>query len=286
MLRRDRLIRMQIYQLLDACIAGISFWLAFKLSFDADVTELFGLTQLDPKDYSTYVWLYLVLIPGAPMILETQGFYNRPILQSRSASAWSLFRSCVFMTLGLVMAMFLLKFQLPRRAIASFGCISFALMSLKEELLLQFLRSKMALAQNRRRFILVATSEEISRLRAEIKARSLDGIDLVAELDLNQAPVHRLVEMLHDHAASGVILSANRSFFEQVEATIRACELEGIEVWLVADFFKPQISRTSLDDLHGRPILVFRSAPDTSWQRVIKQAVDFFGSLVLLLLRC
>jgi hypothetical protein len=29
MLRRDRLIRMQIHQLLDACIFAVSFWLAY-----------------------------------------------------------------------------------------------------------------------------------------------------------------------------------------------------------------------------------------------------------------
>ena len=56
---------------------------------------------------------------------------------------------------------------------------------------------------------------------------------------------------------------------------IRACELEGVEVWLIADFFKTQISRTSFDDFYGRPVLVFRSAPETSWQGVGKQVIDF-----------
>jgi exopolysaccharide biosynthesis polyprenyl glycosylphosphotransferase len=65
-----------------------------------------------------------------------------------------------------------------------------------------------------------------------------------------------------------------------VEAAIRACELEGVEAWLVADFFKTQISRTSFDDFYGWPVLVFRSVPEASWQGVAKQLLDFVGSLV------
>jgi exopolysaccharide biosynthesis polyprenyl glycosylphosphotransferase len=284
MLRRDRLIRMQVHQVLDACLIGVSFWLAFVLTMNPDVTDLLGQTPLNPQEYSTYVWLYLVLLPAAPMILEGQGFYNRPMLCNRPVSAWILLKSCLLMTLGLVMAMYLLRIDLPRRAIVWFGLISFGLMSVKEELLLQFFRSRLALSQYRRRFILAATGEEMDRLRARMKARPPEGIDICAELNLNEAPVQRLVELLHEHSASGVILSANRSYFDQVESAIRACELEGVEVWLMAAFFKPQISRTSLDDLHGQPMLVFRSAPDTSWQRMAKNVMDFLGALVLILM--
>jgi len=57
-----------------------------------------------------------------------------------------------------------------------------------------------------------------------------------------------------------------------------------VEAWLVADFFKTQISSPSLDDFYGRPVLVFRSAPESSWQGVIKQIMDFVGALLMVLL--
>src|SRR6185369_7609187 len=86
------------------------------------------------------------------------------------------------------------------------------------------------------------------------------------------------------HSVNGVILNAKHAYFEQVEAAIRACELEGVEAWLVADFFKTQISRTTVDDFYGRPIMVFRTTPEASWQSVLKQVLDFVGALVLLVL--
>src|SRR6185369_9998512 len=93
-----------------------------------------------------------------------------------------------------------------------------------------------------------------------------------------------LVETLHEHSVNGVILSAKHAYFEQLEAAIRACEVEGVEAWLVADFFKTQISRTSFDDFYGRPVMVFRTTPDASWQGVLKQVLDFVGALLVLLI--
>ena len=174
--------------------------------------------------------------------------------------------------------------NVARSVVIWLGFISFALMFLKEELIRLGLRSKFAQAQYRRRFILIGSRDETARIGAQLKARSQEGIDILAELDLNETPVDRLVEILHEHSVNGVILSARHSYFEQVEAAIRACELEGVEAWLVADFFKTQLSRTSFDDFYGQPILVFRTTPEASWQSVLKQMLDFIGALVLLIL--
>src|SRR5438270_4885745 len=101
MLRRDRLIRMQIHQLMDACLFALGFWLAYLLRSDARVIELFRLEDVSP--FEAYVWLYLILIPVAPLILEAQGFYNRPMLCSRLTTGWLLFKGCLFTTLSLIL---------------------------------------------------------------------------------------------------------------------------------------------------------------------------------------
>ena len=272
---------MQIHELIDACLFAISFWLAYALRSDPNIIEIFNLKQVMPFDQ--YVWLYLILIPAAPMVLEAQGFYSRPLLCSRATTAWMLFKGCALMSLGLILALFLLKADMARWVIIWFGTISFALVFLKEEFILWGFRSKIGQMQFRRRFVLVGDREETSRLRRDLKAKSPEAIDIIAELDLSQGDVHKLVELLHEHSVNGVIVSAKRALFDEVENAIRACELEGVEVWLVADFFKTQICRTSFDDFYGQPILVFRTAPEASWQSVIKQVVDFIGAVLLLI---
>jgi exopolysaccharide biosynthesis polyprenyl glycosylphosphotransferase len=265
---------------MDACLFALSFWLAYVLRTNPDVIRWFQLHTVDPADKSEFVWLYLLLIPASPMILEANGFYNRALVSPRLTTAWLLFKSCVFATLGMTLVLFLFHIYVARFVIIWFAGISFVLVFLKEEALLWLWRSRLSQAKYRRHFLLVGAGGESSRLRPELEYFAKSGIDVVAEIDLNKLSVAKLVETLHEHSINGVILSANKSHFEQVEGAIRACELEGVEVWLVADFFKLHISRTSLDDMHGRPVLVFRSAPDESWQSIIKSLMDFVGALV------
>ena len=282
MLRRDRQIRMQIHQLMDACLFALSFWLAYVLRANADIIDLFGLVEWT-SPFETYMPLYLVLIPAAPLILEGQGFYARPPFCSRSTTAWILFKGCLFTSLGLVVTMYLFKIPpVARWVVIWFGLISFVLVIAKEELLRWVAATRLAQAQYRRRLILVGSSDETTRMEAELRSKSAAEVEIVGRLSLSEAPVQRLVEMLHEHSVSGVVLSARHAFFEQVEAAIRACELEGVEAWLVADFFKAEISRTSFDDFYGWPVLVFRSTPESSWPRVVKQVMDSVGSFVVL----
>ncbi len=284
MLRRDRQIRMQINQLLDACLFAVSFWLAYELRANPDVIDLFDLASWNIP-FETYVGLYLILIPAAPLLLEGQGFYARPPFCPRNTTAWILFKGCFFTTLGLVLTMYLFKIPpVARGVVVWFGFISFGLVFTKEEVLQRLAKTRLAQAQYRRRVILVGTSSETARMEAELKAKSEEEVEILARLDLNETPVQRLIEMLHEYAVNSVILSAKHAYWEQVEAAIRACEQEGVEAWLVADFFKAQISRTSFDDFYGWPVLVFRSTPESSWARVVKQLMDTVGSVLLLIL--
>lgn len=282
MFRRDRLIRMQIHELMDACLFALSFWLAYELRSNADIKELFDLAPI--REFESYVWLYLVLIPAAPMILETQGFYTRPFPCSRRRTAWILAKGCALTSLGVVLALWLFRIDIARSIVVWFGVISFLLVFMKEELLLIVFHSKLAQNQHRRRFILVGAPEETAALHARLRGDTYETIEIVAELDLTEASIEHLTDLLHEHSVNGVLVNAKRALFDQVEAAIRACELEGVEVWLVADFFKTQISRTAMDELHGLPVLVFSSAPEASWQGVLKQVLDFLLALVMLVL--
>jgi exopolysaccharide biosynthesis polyprenyl glycosylphosphotransferase len=282
MLLRDRQIRTQIHQLADACIFAVSFWFAYLLRTNTQVAEWLSLENLHYDAFNNIVWLYVALIPAAPLILESQNFYNRPPLCQRASIFWPLAKGCLIITVGLVLVTYVLNLVVPRGVMTFFGFISFALVFAKEELLRLAFKSRMAQTQYKRRFVLVGTAREIARMRRELQERSDEATEIVAELDLVETPVQKIVTLLHDHSVFGVILSARHTNFEQVEYVIRACELEGVEVWLLADFFSTQISRTSLDELLGHPLLIFRTAPEASWQLLVKQLMDIFGAAVLL----
>jgi exopolysaccharide biosynthesis polyprenyl glycosylphosphotransferase len=280
MLRRERQLRTQIYQAKDAVLFGLALFLAWVVRqnlplewFDGRLAQPFG----------QFAWLYLIIVPGAPLVLELQGFYQRPLFCPRPVTAWILLKSCTLITLGVIAVLFLFQMTLARLVIIFFGVISFVLMYASEELLLLGYHSKFGQLQLKKRVVLVGTKEDNARTLADLRTQSADSLEVVGELDVNEATSAELAKLLHVRSPNGVILSAKHTFFGQLEKAIQTCEIEGVEVWLVADFFRTQVSRTTFDEFYGRPVLVFRSVPDASWQGVLKQILDLAGAALLLM---
>jgi exopolysaccharide biosynthesis polyprenyl glycosylphosphotransferase len=282
MLRRDRQIRTQIHQLADGALFALSFWAAYILRANPHVTAWMKLDPIMPGAFDEAALLYLVLIIASPLILETQGFYNHPMLGPRGTVLWPLLKGCALTTIALVLTGFALRFNLPRWVPVWFGTISFAVIYGKEEATRWVFKSRFGQGQFKRRFILAGSEKEIARMCEELEGRKDETVAIVAQFNL-AGPVSQLVQMLHDHSAYGVILNAKHTYFERVENIIKACELEGVEVWLVADFFTTKFSRTSFDELLDHPLLIFRTTPEASWAGLVKQLMDSFGSLVLLI---
>ncbi len=292
MLQRDRQIRTQVHQLVDACLFAASFWLAYAVRGNVAFSNWVNLMlpsslKLDaipPEMFDNVWWLYFALIPAAPLVLESQGFYNRPAVNLRMALFWPLLRGSLIVTVGMVLLLFYFKAPAPRGVSFIFIVISCALVWSKEELLLAALHSRMAKSQYKRRIILAGSLAESSRLRKLLEAQGGDEIEIVGEFNLAEAPAQAMIELIHEHSVSGVLVSAKHAHFDRVENVIKLCEVEGVEAWLVADFFATQIAHASFDEMFGHPLIVFRSTPETSWQMLAKLLLDFFGALLLLLI--
>jgi exopolysaccharide biosynthesis polyprenyl glycosylphosphotransferase len=282
MLQRQRQFITQVHRFVDAGLAGLAFWLAHWLRDLGYVAELWQRPDIQP--FSDYAWLLLVIIPVAPLILQFQGYYDRPLMASRRRIFWQLFWGSVWTVIGLILIAFLARSLPARGVILLFGPVSFGLLLLKEELIRRWVLSRMGQAQMRRRLILVGAAEDTAKVRQELVEPARVSLEVIAEVDLNHTPVEEFLGLLHDHAVNAVLLTAKHTYFGQVEKVIAACELEGVEVWLMANFFQTRISQTVVDDFAGRPMLVFRCTPDASWQALMKQLIDLLGAAALLLI--
>jgi exopolysaccharide biosynthesis polyprenyl glycosylphosphotransferase len=282
MLYRNRQIRMQILQVKDLGLFVLALWLAHLIRSHLPGDWL-GLRWEEIAPFNDFTSLIWIILP-APFLLESLGFYKRPLNSTRTTTLWILFKTCLIVTIGVILIMFLFRmFLLARGVIILFGGISLVLLFVADELLRLAYKSRFAQLQANRSFILVGTPDDALRLRSELKSKSTEGIEIKAELDLNESTVERLIHLLHEHSANGVIINAKHTYFGQIEKAIQACELEGVEAWLMADFFNTQISRTSFDDFYGRPVMVFRTVPEDSWQVLAKQVIDVLGAFFALL---
>ena len=282
MLQRDRQIRTQVHQLTDACLFAASFWLALAVRSNPAFTGWLGLNPIPPDWADKFVWLYFALGFASPLVLESQGFYNRPAVNLRRALFWPLLRGSAILMVGMVLLVFFFKAPTLRIVPFIFVAFSCALVWLKEELLLAVLHSRMAKAQYKRRIIVAGSHAETARLKKLLEAQGGDEIEVAGEFNLAESPPQELIEQLHEHSVSGVLVSAKHAHFDRVENVIKLCEIEGVEAWLVADFFATQIAHASFDEMFGHPLIVFRSTPETSWQMLAKLLLDFFGALLLL----
>jgi exopolysaccharide biosynthesis polyprenyl glycosylphosphotransferase len=291
LLRRTQQLRIQIYQLKDATLFMLALWLAHLCRTNFPLDQWFGWLPLVGslvsetiliEPFTDFAWLFLIIFPGAPLVLEWQGFYDRPLFCRRRETAWLLLKSCVIVTIGTILVMFFLKMTLARMVILMFGGISFGLVFLSEEILRAGYRSRFAQSQLNRRVLLVGAPTDTERLRRELAKVAEEGVEVAGEFDPNESTIEQLVTTIHQHSPNGVLINAKHTFFGQVEKVIHACEREGIESWLVADFFQTHISRTSFDTFYGKPVMVFRSTPEVSWQAVAKQLLDVCLAAILL----
>lgn len=282
MLGQYRQLRRQLSQLKDGALFCLALWVAYFIRGHGLQNAFPSAQVIEP--FHEFIWLWLIIFPGAPLILDIQGFYKRPLVASRGETLWMLLKSCILVTVAVILVMFPLKITLARSVVVLFGVTSFVLALLHEELMRWVYQSRAGRTQLRRRFILVGDPEGTARSRRELLAHPGEGIDVVADLDLNARGAEALADLLHQYSANGVIIQAQHSNLAEIEKVVQICELEGVETWLVADFFKTRISRKTFDHFHGLPLLVFSTAPEESWEGLCKHLLDLTGALVLLLL--
>ncbi|MBM3821283.1 MAG: sugar transferase [Verrucomicrobia bacterium] len=282
MLRRQRQIRTQVHKILDAGLFTLAFWLAHLIRSHWRI-EVFG-GSAEIKPFEDYVWLTLFVFPVAPIVLEFQGFYSRSPAAPMRTALWQALLASVWMT-GLIVAVsFVAREQPARSVIILSGIVSFLMLAIRLIVFRRLLRTGFGQARLGTRLLLIGSPEETQALRRELSKQAGNSLEIAGEMPLEGTAAGNLVERIHDLSPSAVVIAARHTYFETIERAIHACELEGVEVWLMADLFKTQLSQTSVDDFFGRPIMVFRSGPEASWQGIAKQFLDIFGALALLLI--
>jgi exopolysaccharide biosynthesis polyprenyl glycosylphosphotransferase len=268
----------QVYQIIDVGIFEFALRVAHQVRARLYDLPFFRdpITPFNP-DYFT---LFLAVIPMAPLVLAWQGYYERPLLTPMRKTMWQLGKACAICSVGLILTQFMLRREGARAVFVLFGFCSFGLMLLKEEMLRTVYKTRLGQSQFKRRVVLLGGREDTSLLRTEI-ASGMEELEVVGAFELNETLIEEMVLFVHEHSINTVVIAARHAHFGAVEKAIYACELEGVEAWLMADFFQTQISQTSLDDFYGRPVLVFHSGPETRWPLLVKQIIDLLGGVVL-----
>ncbi len=278
MLPRRQEINIQVQQIIDVALLALAFWLAHQLRWRG--TVWFNLpSAIQP--FQNYAWTLVALLPFAPLILEGQGFYQSPLLKSWKRSLGQLLRGMLWMGLLIAGCVIFLRVAAPSRVVLIiFAILGCGLLLLKERLYCAWLRARIAAGDLKENVLLAGSTADIDNLLDSLAPDQKIRWNIAAKLDLDHHSVAELVDSLHKHNVDLVVFAAGHTQLRKIEEAVNACETEGVEAWLMADFIRTSIARPTVDKLGGRIIIAFRSTPDLSWSLFIKDLMDRVGAFL------
>ena len=274
-LGRRQQFDVQLSQLVDAALMVLSLWLGHLLRHY--LGERFPIPEID--SFNMFLWLTLTM-PFGPLFLDLLGFYRFPLQKTTLQSLSQITKALLWLGVLIAGCALLFRFDIHSRAVLIlFGLISTVLLLIKERIVAGYLHAHTASGAYREKVILIGSTEEIRQFLACVTQEQLALIEVVEAIDMSTQPTSKLVCALHRHSVGRVIFATSRTPLETIEQAIGACEVEGVETWLVADFIQTSIARPAFDIFGAQPMLVFRTTSDRFWPLSIKRAIDFFAAL-------
>ena len=282
MLARKYEIHLQINQLLDALILGVALAVAFFLR-DSNLVVLDGLKEI-PR-FERFLWMLAIIMPFGPFLLELQGYYNYPLEKTTVRSFQQIARAGLWMGLMLAAAVIFLRQEIPSRSVLIlFACIAPVALVCKERYYIWRRLQRLRKGAGGERIILAGELDKTQEILNSLSPSQRLEIQIVETLDLEKNDVADLVAAIHRHNIGRVILAFRKMELERVQRAIEACEVEGVEAWLSADFIQTSVARPTYESLGRRPMLVFRATPDLSWTLMVKTMIDWIGAFLGLLI--
>lgn len=283
MLGRRQEINLQLTELIDSGLLGFCLWFAHFVRSRLAPMFMDGLAEIPP--FEGFYWVLAVIAPFTPIALEGRGFYTNILNKTAGRSLRQLAEGAVIMGTVIGAMMVFLRWDVPSRSVVIL-CCGFAAVALmlREGWQREGIRRKLRSGSGRERVIIAGAVEDVEVLQAGLTDEQLAEIEVVGRVDLLTQPVGDLVRMLHDESVGRVLFAAKHVHFGKIEEAVQACETEGVEAWIAADFFQTALARPTFDVLGGRLMLVFHTTPQVSWSLWFKEIVDWLGAVVLLVL--
>ena len=280
MLGRRQQINLQFLQVLDAFLLVLTFWGAHSLRYNGAALGFFDI-QIPP--FKEFQWLLLVLAPCGPLCLHAQGFYEHSSRKNVGRSLAQLGRAGIVLSLIIAACAYFFRLGVESRAVMPiFAFLATALLLLRESIALMQYRRKVRRGEQRERVILVGTRADILTFRKSLSPDEVMEFEIVDDIEVDSKSVQDLVNALHKHGAERVLFVGAHSELGRLQEYIGACEIEGVEAWLSADFMQTTIARPEFDHFGTRPMLVFRAAPSVSWALFFKHLFDRVIALLLI----
>lgn len=283
MLGRKQEINLQLTELLDSALLAFCLWFGHYLRYRLVPVFIPDAAEIPPLE--KFYWVIAVVAPFTPIVLEARGFYSNLSNKTLGRSIRQLAEALVIIGMCVAFCMVFFRWSVESRAVVIFSVALGGLsLLLRESWQRDRLRRHMISGKGRERVIIAGEQEDIESFLVGMSSEQRAEVEVLDRIDITRRPISDLVAALHEHSISRVLFAAQHVHFSKIEEAVQACETEGVEAWIAADFFQTAIARPTFDVLGGRLMLVFHSTPQVSWELLFKGIVDRVGALILLVL--
>jgi len=281
-LSRKESFTTQVYQLGDALLVWLAFWIAGELR--DIIRDLAGMSVGGENEITSMSWVLYIAVPFTPLILEKFGFYDRLRQKTTRTVIRQLLQGLLVIVLMIGMLSIFAKLMDARRLILGIGVIlAFIFLLLRDRVIHSWLKKKSQSEVGKERVIIAGSLLEIEELLCELDPEIVSDWKIVERFDLPTRKVEELFDILKGESVGRVLFAAKHTEFEKVARAVEACELQGVEAWIAASFIRSQIARPVFDAVGDKPMLVLRSTPELSWDLMFKNFMDLAVSSILLL---
>ncbi len=281
----------------DILLINVAIALAWYVRYELEWTIPFS-EGFFPQPYSAYIPLAIVMTSVCVAIYRIQGLYF-PV---RGRSFWDevylLVNGTITATLIVMALTFVVRPLVYSRAVylyAGFftigllGCARAALRMMKGRM------RKRGIGVDR---VLIVGAGEVGRaLMRNIVALPDLGYQVVGFMDDHHERGHtdigrfkalgetdKLPCVLKELAVDEVIITLPWKAREKIIAIMELCQRMGIAAQVVPDLFQLTLSRVTIDDVGGVPLIGMREPRIGVWNMVVKRTIDLIGGLVLIIL--
>jgi exopolysaccharide biosynthesis polyprenyl glycosylphosphotransferase len=287
MLSRQHSFYKEFLQLVDATVLYVCIWMAHALRSYLAMQFISLENYPGQSQYDNCGWMAALVFVMGPLALEYMGFY-----QTHPPVTWLTSIGRIMWVLVLLLLTIFACFTLfhvaqnttSRIALGLFFFMATAILSMRSAIFLIWLRQRGSRVHLRQYILLCGLPADRQKWKDRFLSQPGRGFEIKAEFDLRQEGLPRFLDIVHEHTVDIVVFSLNESVIPQVREALLACETEGIEAWISADFMQTVSSHVQFDQFAGQPLLVYRTTPAISWELAAKRVLDLFGATALMIL--
>lgn len=294
MITRNGTISDFCLKLNDLSLLLLSLGMVIVFRYAPSSNPTFVVNYLSERVKVTNAILGVLLVLSWYGAFAAQGLYTSHRLGSRTKEIIEIARAVAACSVALVVAAAIGHWPtIGLRTVASFGLVSFALISSVRIALRYNLSRLRERGHNVKSLLIVGGGARARAFAAHISRRHDLGYKILGYVDSDHSyansasylgTIEDLPRLMSTEIIDEVAIALPiKSHYSEIERAIGLLEEQGITAHVLSDLFPQKLARAQSVDFDGMPIVTLGSVPPFSWRTEAKRLMDLSVSVLMLI---